>query len=362
MRIRQHLSHHDTIDDLPLITESARVTGIDAMDRNRNARVVDALVRTLDAYGTAEWRADRPGADSACRRWVRKQLDAVDRAGDAPLNRFLPEARRGGFLEAKLSALQERYLRPYPSLLRVTVRPPDPIDFFPGQYVAVRHRGVARPYSVASSPHRAALEFCIRTVAGGRFTADLATELSVGDRVTLRGPYGEFVLEPPSHRDIVMLATGTGVAPFRSMVDYVFEEGLDSFRDDTRDVWLFLGAPWEDDLPYRDAFHALAADRPNFHFVPTLTREGYLSHWPGETAYVHRVLVKYLEEPTNGAELGGGAAPFVGRSPRESITERLHPEAVDVYACGRNAMVDQLVDVCERLGVPPERTKFEGFG
>lgn len=362
MRIRQHLSHHDTIDDLPLITESATVTGIDAMDRNRNARVVDALVTTLDRYGTAEWRDVRPGADSACRRWIRKRLDAAGHAGDAPLNRFLSEARRGGFLGAKLAALQERYLRPYPSLLRVTVEPPDPIDHLPGQYVAVRRRGTARPYSVASSPNRDDLEFCIRTVADGRFTAELATELSVGDRVTLRGPYGEFVLEPPSHRDIVMLATGTGVAPFRSMVDYVFEEGLDSFRGDTRNVWLFLGAPWEDDLPYRDAFRTLAADRPNFHFVPTLTREGYLSHWPGETAYVHHVLVKYLDESTGEMRFGSEATSFLGRSPREPIAERVCPEAVDVYACGRNAMVDQLLDVCERLGVPPERTKFEGFG
>lgn len=364
MQVRPHLSLHDTVDDLPLITKAATVTGIDAMDRNRNDRVLAALLALLDTHGTGEWWQARPAPDAACRRWIRRRLDDVDHvSGGAPLNRFLPPEQRRGVLGTTLAALQERYLRPYPSLLQVTVEPPTPIAFLPGQYVTVRHHGTARPYSIASSPNHDGLRFCIRTVTGGQFTADLPTSLSVGDQVTLRGPYGEFVMEPPSQRDVVMLATGTGVAPLKSMVDYIFEEGLDGSRDGMRDVWLFLGAAWADDLPYADTFRALAADRANFHFVPTLTREAYLSDWSGETAYVHHVFVKYLaEEAVSETVLGAELAPFLGDSPREPITKRLHPDDIEVYACGLNAMVHQLVDVCKRLGLPPEHTQFEGFG
>ena len=364
MRIHQHPSRRNEVGDLPLITKAATVTGIHAMDRNRNDRVIAALLAILDTYGTEAWWQVRPTPDAACRRWIRRQLNHVDHVrGETPLDRFLPTDRRERVPGRNLAALQERYIRPYPSLLRVTILPPIRIDFLPGQYVAVRHRGTTRPYSVASSPNRDDVEFCIRTVVDGRFTADLTTTLSVGDHVTLRGPYGEFVMEPPSQRDVVMLATGTGVAPFKSMVDYIFEEGLDAGPGGPRDVWLFLGAAWADDLPYADAFRALAAERSNFHFVPTLTRETSLSDWSGETEYVHRVLVKYLDDgAVESALLGEKFAPYLASAPREPITRRLRPESMEVYACGLNAMVYQLVDVCKRLGVPPEHTQFEGFG
>lgn len=101
--------------------------------------------------------------------------------------------------------------------------------------------------------------------------------LAVGDHLSIRGPFGgEFVLQEPSTRDLVFLATGTGVAPLKSMIDYCFEEGLDEYRGTRRDVWLFLGASWVDDLPNYDAFRELSTARDNFHFVPTASRESFL--------------------------------------------------------------------------------------
>ncbi|MFB6299471.1 MAG: FAD-binding oxidoreductase [Halobacteriales archaeon] len=361
MDVRQHLSQHETATRLPLLTESATVTDVTAMDKSRNDAVLRTIRRTLDRSASVAWQRERPEDDAACRRWIRDHLDSIE--WGTPLNQYLTEREKEGRIGHKLAALQERYLRPYPSLLTVTVETDKPVEFVAGQYISIRYRGTTRPYSVANSPTTGDIEFCIRRVSGGQLTSELAESLSVGDTVTLRGPYGDFVMEPPSHRDLVFLATGTGVAPFRSMIDYCFEMGRDSHHGEKRDIWLFLGAAWADDLPYREHFRSLAQDHEHFHFVPTVSRERYLGNWTGETDYVQHILVKYFEDSAfESVELPKEFARYRNEQPREEIDVRIDPDSVEVYACGINAMVYGLVDAVQRLGVPDRHTQFEGFG
>lgn len=361
MEVRPHLSQHETAEELPLVSASATVTEVTAMDRNRNDEVLRAIGRTLDASGSVAWERVRPEGRAACHRWIRKQLDPIDRG--TPLNRYLDERDQRGRVGHQLRALQERYLRPYPSLVRVTVETGKPVEFVAGQYFSLRYRGRTRPYSVACSPTESALEFCLRRVPGGRLTSTVAESLSPGDTVSLRGPYGDLAMEHPSERDVVFLATGTGVAPFRSMLDYCIDRGWDVHACEPRDVWLFLGAPWEDDLPYRQHFGSLARTHDNVHFVPTLSRERYLTDWTGETAYVQHVFVKYLREAAlAGVDLPRAFERARAERPRTSIRERIDPGSVEVYACGVNAMVHALVDAAVRVGVPACHTQFEGYG
>lgn len=361
MRVREHLTQHETAESLPLITKSATVTTVEAMDRSRNDAVLRELRETLDDRGTIAWRRERPSDDPACRRLIRDKLDKIKFG--APLNDYLPASALRGKPGAKLRSLQERYIRPYPSLLRIVVETEEVPEFVAGQYLSIRYKGTSRPYSVASSPDQDYLEFCIRRVPGGRLTPELSVDLDPGDEVSLRGPYGEFVMEPPSERDLVFLATGTGVAPFKSMIEYCFENNRDQYRGEKRDVWLFLGVAWEDDLPYRSAFRELERERENFHFVPTLSRERYLTNWPGETAYVQHVLVKYIQEAAlTDADLPSEFDAYRAEPPAEPIDARLDPASLEVYACGINAMVYGLVRAVERIGVPEDHTQFEGFG
>jgi CDP-4-dehydro-6-deoxyglucose reductase len=364
MRIRQHLSQHETAEELPLVTESAVVTDISAMDRNRADEVVTELRATIDEHGTDAWRSDRPGTDEACEDWIGDQLDLVDHLeGGTPFTRYLSEADQDGPLGEKLAALQSRYLQPYPSLLRITVETDDPVEFAAGQYLSVRYQDTTRVYSIASSPTREELEFCVGRVPGGQMTSELAVDLEVGDTVTLRGPYGELLLDEPSQRDIVFLATGTGVAPLKSMIDYIFESGRDRYEDTTRDIWLILGSAWADTLPYRETFQSYVNERDNFHFVPTVSRESYLTDWDGETAYVQYVLAKYLADGViDEQSLPDEFERHRNNQPRYEMDARLDPSQLDVYACGLNAMVSGLVEAAERLGVPSEHTQFEGFG
>ncbi|MFB6141898.1 MAG: FAD-binding oxidoreductase [Halorientalis sp.] len=347
-RVPRHLSQHERAEQLRLVTDSATVTLHEAMDSSRNREVLDALRRELDGVGDAAWLADvKSGADYDWRALF-ERLEGAD-ASD----------RTVGAVET----LAERIERPYPSLLRLRVDPDTDLDFAPGQYATIRARGTPRAYSIANAPSEAELEFAIRRVPGGRLTSDLFVSVRVGDEVVVRGPNGDMVLNDPSPRDAVFLATGTGVAPFKSMIDHLFEQGWDDHGGETRDVWLFLGCGWRDDLPYREAFEALDRERPNFHFVPTLTRESLLTDWDGETDYVQQVFVKYLAASAlEGVDLPDRLEPFRDAEPARDISARIDPAEANVYACGITAMVETLVGAARSVGVPDRHMQFEGFG
>jgi len=342
--VRDHASQHDAIVELPLVTDSATVTAVERMDQDRREEVTAAINRWLREHGVAEEYAPVCGPAD----WAGLQ----DRLGD------------GGHadLARRIGTLTSRYDRPKPMLVRARFRTDDPFEFVAGQYVGLRYAGTPRAYSIANSPTEDEIEICVRRVPGGKLSPQLCDDLSVGETVTVRGPYGELVLGEQSDRDLVFLATGTGVAPLKGMIDYLFETGRDEFEGESRDVWLFLGTAWRDDLPYREAFRRLQRREENFHFVPCLSRELSLSEWDGETDYVQHALLKHTDETAVTKGVGERLERWIRKQPRSGVDARLDPDNVDVYACGINAMVYSLVRSVERLGVPPERIESEGFG
>jgi len=341
--VRTHISQHDAVADLPLVTESATVTGVERMDQDRRPEVTAAINRWLgergfaDGYGPVEGPEDWGG--------LREALTEAD-----------PELAR------RVATLTERYDRPKPMLVRARFRTDADLEYVAGQYVGLQYEGTPRAYSLASSPTEDELEICVRRVPGGKLSPRLCDDLAVGDELTVRGPYGELVLGDHSPRDMLFLATGTGVAPLRGMIEYVFETGRDTYEGQPRDVWLFLGAAWRDDLPYREFFRDLQHRHDNFHFVPCLSRELALSDWDGETDYVQHALLKHTDPTTVTTALGERLERWIAREPRSGVDARLDPTSAEVYACGINAMVYSLVKAAERLGIPPERIESEGFG
>jgi ferredoxin-NADP reductase len=326
------------------VTESATVVATEDMDRDRSEEVREAVDHWFEEAGLAD------------------RYDSVSDYDD--WEALVRELRGDGYhtFARRCAALRERYERPHPMLTRVELEPEAPVEYLAGQYVGLRYGGNSRAYSLASSPTRDTLELCVRRVPGGRLSPKLCGDLCVGDEVTVRGPRGDLVLDGPSERDLIFLATGTGVAPFKGMVDYAFETGLDEFEGEERDVWLFLGAAWEDDLPYHERFREYARERSNFHYVPCLSRESYLSDWRGETDYVQHALLKHVDETAVTAPLGKRLETWVERDPDSGVTARIDPGTAEVYACGLNAMVHSLVSAAEAIGVPEERIDAEGFG
>lgn len=343
--VREFKDHHDDPDDLSLITESAEVLDVSALDHNRTNEIRPVVARLLDELEREDLITDTESLEI--------DWDGVDE--------IVNGRDDSDTLREKLNRLADRYHRPYPSLLSVRLRgETQPVDFVPGQYVTLRFHDTPRPYSVASSPLRDHLEFCLRRVPGGRLTADLFEDLEPGDDVAIRGPNGDFVMEDHSGRDLAFLATGTGVAPLRSMIRYTFESGRDTYEDEQRDVWLFLGSSWKDDLPYREEFRELARDHENFHFVPTLTREEYLTDWTGETSYVQETFATYLDDDHDGDP--DGALAVQDEPAASGIDARIDPTNLEVYACGLTAMVEAIVDTVRRLGVQTEHVHGEAYG
>ena len=160
-------------------------------------------------------------------------------------------------------------------------------DFIPGQFVTLDlpiHEKVNkrwRSYSIASWPDGSnVFELVIVLDKLGAGTNYIFTEWHVGSALTLRGPQGIFILKEPIDKDLILVCTGTGVAPFRSMVQHIKNTGTEH-----KNIYLIFGSRTKDTLLYFDELTKLQAELPGFHYMPTLSRE----QWEGRSGYVHLV-------------------------------------------------------------------------
>ena len=206
--------------------------------------------------------------------------------------------------------------------------------FQPGQYttlglpeydedgnVVLTRRGkpklIRRPYSIASSPDETeALEFYLIVVEDGALTPKL-WELGEGDRLYMDEKCrGTFTLEGiPQGKDLVMISTGTGLAPYISMLRTYRQTGF------WNKAIIIHGTRLARDLGYRSELEQIAAEDPDVLYLPICTREPEDSAWEGLRGRVHVVL-----EPERFAELTG---------------EELTPENCHIFLCGNPAMIDQ---------------------
>jgi ferredoxin-NADP reductase len=178
-------------------------------------------------------------------------------------------------------------LSEFTSHLEFAVRDVPRFGFVPGQWLSLKANTpdgeeITRAYSIASAPSengRGHVAFCLNRVDNG-FMSNHLCSLAEGSEITFQGPFGDFILHPPM-RDTIFIATGTGIAPFRSMLHWLL---ADPQRHQERELWLLFGARSEQDLYYHDEFERLAAGHSNFHFVPTLSRAS--AEWTGLRGYV----------------------------------------------------------------------------
>jgi ferredoxin-NADP reductase len=161
------------------------------------------------------------------------------------------------------------------------------LAFVPGQWLSLKAftpdgEEITRAYSIASPPaDDTCFAFCLNRVQDG-FMSNYLFALSEGAAVSLQGPFGNFILRPPL-RDTLFIATGTGIAPYRSMLHWLL---ADPTRHQGRQFWLLFGVRSEQDIYYREEFERLAAEHANFEFLPTLSRGG--PEWNGLRGYVQQ--------------------------------------------------------------------------
>jgi len=182
--------------------------------------------------------------------------------------------------------------------LELEVERVDHFGFVPGQWLSVKAKTpdgeeMTRAYSIASPPsENGHVAFCLNRVHEG-FMSNHLCSLNQGDEITFQGPFGSFILHPPM-RDAVFIATGTGIAPFRSMLHWLLAE---EDRHEGRQLWLLFGARCERDIYYREEFERLAVEHSNFHFLPTLSRAP--AEWNGLRGYVQTHLTEIVGARTD---------------------------------------------------------------
>ena len=163
----------------------------------------------------------------------------------------------------------------------------DSFDFKPGQFVTIdlpiheQRNKRWRSYSIASMPDGTnVIELVIVYLEQGKGSGYFFNEVKEGTELTLRGPHGVFTLPQPLVSDLYMICTGTGIAPFRSMLNYIHKHQIPHGK-----LHLIFGTRTQQDLLYADEMRELEKLITDFTYHPTLSRED----WGGNKGYVHAI-------------------------------------------------------------------------
>lgn len=232
-------------------------------------------------------------------------------------------------------------------------------DFAPGQFVstvAVDQRGKqqTRAYSIASAPRGNRFDLCVNRVEGGFFSNYLAdlVDLPTGGTVEFHGPHGHFLLHAPI-TDSIFISTGTGIAPMRAFVQWLFpEDGTD--RSEGREIWCVYGTRHESEIYYREELAVLAARRPNFHYLCTLSRAD--ETWDGLRGYVQEHVAHIVEERAARLNLPLPVPPVDPATPVANLRFDIYS-----YICGLNNMVASVREKLKEYGWHRKQIVFERY-
>ena len=238
----------------------------------------------------------------------------------------------------------------------------DELESFPfiaGQFVSTvapdpKGKQQTRAYSIASAASGNRFDLCVNRVDGGFFSNHLAdlTDLPPGGVVKIHGPHGHFVLNLPV-ADSIFISTGTGIAPMRAYAQWLFpEDGSD--RSEGRDIWMVYGTRYESELYYREEFEALAARKPNFHYIPTLSRAD--EHWTGLRGYVQEHVARIVEKRAARLGITLPLPPADPAIPPAELRFDIH-----AYICGLNNMVAGVREKLANYGWHRKQIIFERY-
>ncbi|MGD9921069.1 MAG: CDP-6-deoxy-delta-3,4-glucoseen reductase [Lautropia sp.] len=199
-----------------------------------------------------------------------------------------------------------------------------------GQYIEfVLRDGARRAYSMATAPHNGPIvELHVRHMPGGRFTDHVFSTMKEKDILRAEGPYGAFFLRENSEKPMVLLASGTGFAPIKAIIEYL------QFKEITRPAVLYWGGRRPADLYLSDWVATRVAEMPNLFYEPVVSDATPADDWTGRTGFVHKAVLQDFPD------LSGH----------------------QVYACGAPIVVDSArAEFCAQAGLPPEEFFADAF-
>ncbi len=217
----------------------------------------------------------------------------------------------------------------------------DTIIFKAGQFITldlpVHQKRLYRwkSYSIASPPNQDnILELCIVLLEGGLGTTYLFNEVNIGTTIKFKGPSGTFILSDNITTDLVFICTGTGIAPFRSMIKDIYNDQINNHN-----IHLIFGTRHQEYILYKEEFEALVAEKENFKYSVALSRakglknDSKLIDW--HYGYVHPIYQKQYKNVQ---------------------------KPIRFYLCGWSNMIDQAVENLKKMGYDNTQIHYELYG
>jgi CDP-4-dehydro-6-deoxyglucose reductase len=203
----------------------------------------------------------------------------------------------------------------------------DTMRYHAGQYIEfILRDGARRSYSMANAPHNGpGVELHIRHMPGGKFTDHVFTAMKEKEILRVEGPFGSFYLREDSDKPMILLASGTGFAPIKALIEHMHSKGIQ------RPATLYWGGRRPADL-YMDAWvRERLADMPTLKYVPVISNALPEDNWTGRTGFVHSAVMEDYPD-LSGHQVYACGAPIVVDSARSEYSARCGLPSEEFYA------------------------------
>ncbi|MBX3655493.1 MAG: CDP-6-deoxy-delta-3,4-glucoseen reductase [Ramlibacter sp.] len=223
-------------------------------------------------------------------------------------------------------------------LVRLQLPANDTMRYHAGQYVEfILRDGARRSYSMANAPHTLVsepgaspatppgIELHIRHMPGGKFTDHVFNAMKEKEILRVEGPYGSFFLREDSDKPMVLLASGTGFAPIKALIEHMRHKGI------TRPATLYWGGRRPGDLYLDDWVQAQLAAMPQLKYVPVISNALPEDNWTGRTGFVHRAVLEDFPD-LSGHQVYACGAPIVVDSARAEYSAQAGLPTDEFYA------------------------------
>nr|WP_294867822.1 CDP-6-deoxy-delta-3,4-glucoseen reductase [uncultured Pseudogulbenkiania sp.] len=204
------------------------------------------------------------------------------------------------------------------AVLKLKLPVSERLQFHAGQYIDILMKdGKKRSFSIANAPHDDAfLELHIRHQPGGSFSEYVFTQMKEREIMRFKGPLGTFFLREDSDKPIVFVASGTGFAPIKGIVEHALHSGI------TRSMVFYWGARTKADLYMADLAEQWQASNANFTYIPVLSEALSEDNWTGRTGFVHQAVLDDFDD-LSGHQVYACGAPVMVEAAHRSFTREL---------------------------------------
>jgi CDP-4-dehydro-6-deoxyglucose reductase, E3 len=252
--------------------------------------------------------------------------------------RSVPGAGEFPILRLPTRVMSIRRPSPDVAVIRMQLPANQNLQYRAGQYVEFLLRdGARRSYSMANAPHLLgtppSIELHIRHMPGGLFTDQVFGTMKEKDILRIEGPYGSFFLREDSTRPVVMVASGTGFAPIKALIEHMEMKAI------TRPTVLYWGCRSRADLYLHDWAEAAAARLPHLRYVPVLSEPRAEDAWSGRTGFVHAAVMADIPD-LSGHQVYACGAPVMVDAARHDFTQRCGLPEDEFFADSFTSAVD----------------------